>query len=136
MFEYTSHRYNAEKIAEVLLDPKLPNSKIATSRPVAIQDNVTFIVDLTKLQSKQDIRADDLGSWHCNGKRLIQCKVDKFGKVVELVDKPSKRTGTLHTIVRRYYEHATARDFKKTIAEILGKILSQLIIAMIYLFLF
>ena len=52
VYQYTSHRYNAEKIAEVLLNPKLPSRKIATSRPVCIQDNVTFVVDLSKLQKR------------------------------------------------------------------------------------
>ena len=124
MYQHTTHRYNAEKIVEVLLDPDLPASKIATSRPVCVEDNVTFVVDLSKLESKADIRADDLGSWHCNGKRLIKCEVDKKGKVIELFSKPRRCIGTLYTLVRWYYEHTTARDFKKTICEILGKCLS------------
>ncbi len=95
-------------------------NKIATTRPVCVQDNVAFVVDISKLDKKEDIRADDLGSWHCNGKRFIKCAVDEDGNVIELINHPRRRTNGLYTIVRRYYEHTTARDFKKTIAEIIG----------------
>ena len=42
----------------------------------------------------------------------MKCEVDKKGKVIGLIS---------NTVVRRYYEHATSRDFKKTIAEIIGE---------------
>ncbi len=122
VFHHTSCRYNARKIAEVLLHTNLPVEKIATSRPVCVQNNVTFVVDLDKLQKKEDIRADDLGSWHCNGKRLIKCEVDKNGKCINVINNPKRHVCSgMYTIIRRYYEHMTARDFKKTIAEILGE---------------
>ena len=114
-------RYNAQKIVEVLLDPTLPANKIATTQPVFIQDNVIFIVDMSKLDKPEDIRADDLGSWSCNGKRLIRCIVDDKGNVSELVTKQKTHSGETYTLVRRYYEHMTSKDFKKTIAELIGK---------------
>lgn len=59
-----------KKIIELLLDRSIPLSKIATSQPVGVQDNMVFIVDLSKLAKDEDIRADDLGSWLCNGSAL------------------------------------------------------------------
>ena len=80
VYECTKYRYNALNIAKILLSLKLPESKIATTRPVCVQDNVAFIVDLSKLDNERDIRADGLGSWHCNGKRVIKCAVDNKSK--------------------------------------------------------
>ena len=120
IYQHTACRYNAQKIVEVLLNPKLPLSRISTTRPVSVQDNVVFIVDLSKLDKPEDIRADDLGSWQCNGKRFIKCTVDK-GRVTELVAQRKGQPGKTYTLVRRYYEHTTSRDFKRTIAEIYGE---------------
>lgn len=122
VYEHTNRRYNAEKIVKVLLNPNIPVGRVSTSQPVCVQDNVTLIVDLSKLHTKEDIRADDLGSWHCNGKRFIKCEVDDEGNVIEIVTQARRRAGSLYTLIRRYYEHTTSRDFKKTIAEILGKV--------------
>ena len=76
VYEYTASRYNAQTIVEVLMNPEIPLDKITTTRPVSIQDNVVLIVDLSKLDKPEDIRADDVGSWHCNGKRFVKCAID------------------------------------------------------------
>ena len=85
--------------------------KIATSQPVCVQDNLVFIVDISKLDKPEDIRADDLGSWDCNGKRCSYCCVDDQGYVVTISKtKPSQGAYSIYTLVRRYYKHATAGD--------------------------
>lgn len=118
IFEQTLDHFTAKRIAETLLDKDLPISKIATSQPVGVKDNMAFIVDLSKLESEDDIRADDLGSWICNGKRRQQCSLDNFGRVIDIV-KPRKQLA--YTLVKRYYRHATATDFRRVIAEIFGE---------------
>lgn len=65
IFENSNTHYSAKRIVEVLLDETLPNRKIATSQPVCIEDNLVFVVDLSKLDNPDDIRCDDLGSWTC-----------------------------------------------------------------------
>ena len=35
-----------------------------------------FVVDLSQLEKPEDIRADDLVSWVCNGKWCNQCEVE------------------------------------------------------------
>ena len=121
IFEETADHYTAKKITEVLIDKTIPLTKIATVQPVCVQDNFVFIVDISKLNKPEDIRADDLGSWECNGKRCLYCSVDDMGYIVEV--RKSKPPAGYHTytLVRRYYKHATANDYKKTIAEIYGK---------------
>ena len=121
IFEQTSDHFTAKKIAETLLDKDLPLSKIATSQPVGVQDNMAFIVDLSKLGSQEDIRADDLGSWICNGKRRQQCSINEFGCVIDIVSKVKSRKQRMYTLVKRYYRHATATDYRRVIAEIFGE---------------
>ena len=101
------------------MDVNLSTIRIATKQPVSVQENLVFIVDLSHLEKPEDVRADDLGSWVCNGKRTMRCVVED-GCVLDVIpgfSAPSRQTILL---VKRYYKHATAGDFRKTIAEIYG----------------
>ena len=126
VFEETSNHYTAKEIAETLLDETIPLTKIATSQPVSCKDNFTFIVDVSKLGKAEDIRCDNLGSWECNGKRCSYCRFKDDGYVVSVsTTKPLQDTYHVYALIRRYYKHATAGDYKKTIAEIYGENLSS-----------
>ena len=109
--------YSAWCIVELLLDKRLPVSKIATSQSVSVRENFVFVVDLSRLEKPEDIRVDDLGSWTCNGKRCLQCVVDD-GVVSEILSESKVRTGNTYCLVKRFHKHATAGDFKRTIAKI------------------
>ena len=122
IFEQTTDHYTAKGIIELLLDKSLPHAVIATSQPVSVQDNLVFIVDISKLDRPEDIRAGDLGSWTCNGKRRLQCSVDNRGHVIDVFGQHKPRNQHLYTLVKRYYKHATAGDYKRTIAEIFGEL--------------
>ena len=122
IYERTSKTYSAREITEILLDSDLPTSRIATSHPVSVQENLVFVVDLSQLEKPEDIRADDLGSWVCNGKRCNQCEVED-DQVMEIFSGPSIQRENMYRLVRRYYRHATSSDFRRTIAEIYGKLL-------------
>ena len=67
---------------EVLLDKHLPFNRIATCQPVGVQDNLVFVIDLSQLEEAEDIRADDLGSWTCNGNDVcsVLCMMEKCQK--------------------------------------------------------
>ena len=119
IYEKTSQTYSAKEITEILLESDLLTSRIATSHPVSVQDNLVFVVDLSQLEKPEDIRADDLGSWVCNGKRCNGCEVED-GQVTEVFSGLSIQGGSTYRLVRRYYKHATSTDFRRTIAEIYG----------------
>ena len=119
IFEKTNTHYSAKRIVEILVDKTLPNRNIATSQPVCVEDNLVFVVDLSKLDSPDDIKADDLGSWTCNGKRMMCCEVEN-GEVTETFLSKRRRGPHSYTLIKRYYKHATAGDFKKIIAELIG----------------
>ena len=104
------------------MDKSCPQSKIATSQPTSVKDNLVFIVDISKLDRPEDVRAEDLGSWTCNGKRRLQCTVDDQGRVMDIYSQYKPRKRQVFTLVKRYYRHATAGDYKRTIAEIYGEL--------------
>lgn len=110
-------------MVELLLDKTLPLSKIATTPPVRVEGNFVFIVDISKLDKPEDIRVDDLGSWTCNGKRCLYFSVDDEGhaEYIGKIKPPQCEASSTYTLVKRYYKHATASDYKKTIAEIYGE---------------
>ena len=121
IFEQTTDHYTAKGIVRLLLDTDLPHSKIATIQPTGVQDNHVFIVDISKLDNPEDVRADDLGSWVCNGKRRLQCAVNDQECVVDIFSKYQPKKQHLFTLVKLYYKHSTAGDYRRTIAEIYGK---------------
>ena len=122
IFDKTSNSYTAKSIIELLLDKSLPQNKIATAQPVGVQENLVFIVDVSKLKKAEDIRADDLGSWICNGKRCSWCVLDDDGDVSEIFTKYKPQYPNNYCLVKRYYKHATSGDFKRVIVEIYGKL--------------
>ena len=122
IYERTSQTYSARIICEILLDEDLSTSKIATSHPVSVQENLVIVVGVSQLHKPEDIRADDLGSWVCNGKRSNICEVED-GHVTEVFSGPSTKRENTYCLVRRYYKHVTSGDFRRTIAEIYGKLI-------------
>ena len=124
IFSRTHQSYTSRSIVEILLDKNLPQKKIATAQPVSVQDNLVFIVDLSKLCKPEDIRADDLGSWICNGKRSSWCILDEDGDITDILTKYKSRYPNNYRLVKRYYKHATSGDFKRVIVELFGEFTS------------
>ena len=85
VYNHTEQHYTTKEIVEVLLDKSISCSRIATSQPTRVQDNFASIVDISKLDKPEDIRADDLGSWSCTGTRCSQCSVDEQGFVIDII---------------------------------------------------
>lgn len=120
VYKHTEQRYTTKEIVEVLLDKSISCSRIATSQPTSVQDNFVFIVDISKLDKPEDVRADDLGSWSCTGTRRSQCSVDEQGFVIDIISDGKSRRKDMFTLIKRYYRHSSAGDYKRTIAEIYG----------------
>lgn len=105
IYERTSKAYSAKEVTEILLDVNLPTTRIATKQPVSVQENLVFIVDLSHLEKPEDVRADDLGSWACNGKRTTRCVVED-GCVLEVTPGVvSQANRQSYLLVKRYYKH-------------------------------
>ena len=67
--------YSQEEIACILCHPVFQEELLCSSRPVSVENNVSFVVDLSKLKDPNDVRADDLGAWKCTGLRTLQLVV-------------------------------------------------------------
>ena len=65
-----------EEIVHILLKP----DRVCTKVPCSIANNVTFVVDTSKLGDKKDGAADDMGVWKNNWvDRYVQVSMKKIG---------------------------------------------------------
>ena len=64
---------------------------VCTEMPIGCQTNSTFLLDTSYFQNPLDIRADDNGKWHHNGRKSEFIGVDDDGDVYDLEEK----SGTL-----------------------------------------
>jgi len=71
VYEHRKKGYCKEQIAEILYDPSLDNKFICSIHPVLVEHNASFVLDLSKLKDRNDVGADDLGTWKCSGSRIL-----------------------------------------------------------------
>ena len=96
----------------ILLDPNFDSLYLCTDHPTLVQNNVAFVIDLSKLKCKDDVRADDLGAWKCTGSRILKFNIEIKEGVCHIVSESSN----LVKIRRQYHVHGTDRDFHRMIA--------------------
>ncbi len=59
--------YGIEDIVRILLNPRLSSlGVLCTKVPTSIAVNAAFVVDVTKLEHKDDLLSDDMGVWKNN----------------------------------------------------------------------
>ena len=108
--------YSSEEIVKILLKPTFQDKLLCSTHPVSVQNNVSFVVDLSKLKDPNDVRADDLGTWKCTGSRQLQFTV-RITKTDCLIvnDMLSADAQVVH-VRRQYHVHATDPDLHRMIA--------------------
>ena len=98
-----------EEIAHILCNPTLNKKLICSSHPVSVENNVSFVIDLSQLKNPNDVRSDDLGTWRCMGSRVMNFSVKVTSKACRVVDCSS--AGAVKIGVRRqYFVHASDHD--------------------------
>ena len=107
--------YCIEEIVKILLSPKFQNNLLCTTHPISVQNNVSFVVDRSKLKDPNDVRADDLGAWKCNGSRLLRYTVKITDTDCHIVNEMSPNAIVIN-IRRQYHVHATDPDLHRMIA--------------------
>lgn len=115
IYERTTKSYSREEIACILCNPALSEELICSTQPVSIENNVSFVIDLSKLKDPNDVRADDLGAWKCTGSRILQCIVKCSNSTCHVVSKLCPGA-TKISIRRQYFVHATDHDLHRMIA--------------------
>jgi len=115
IYERHAKGYSGEEIAMILCDPAFNEDLICSTHPVLVENNVSFVVDLSKLKNPSDIRADDLGTWKCTGSRVLTFAVKCCEKSCRIVDS-SYRGAIVVRVRRQYHVHATDKAFHRMIA--------------------
>lgn len=108
-----------EKLVKAIIE-KHPNTVVCCDQPINVKSNVTFLVDLSKLPHRNDVKCDDLGAWKHTGSPSSFCTVSKDGKVIFQSKKPKHVKEDMHKLKRVYYVHSTSPDLKKKIAYLYG----------------
>ena len=86
LYEHPLKGYNGQRIAQILCDPTLDKDILCSTHPTSVENNVSFIVDLSKLKDRNDVRADDLGTWKCTGSRVLTFAVKCNDKCCDVVN--------------------------------------------------
>ena len=101
--------YSVEDIVKLLLHPDL--RYITTKVPTSISESVSFLIDLDKLDNKDDVLSDDMGVWKNNGVDTTFVHVTFSGSKVKTVVKCGPPGS--YSVKRVYRIHDTDRSLKK-----------------------
>ena len=116
--------YSIEDIVRLLLHPPLRVSRfISTCVPTSIGENVSFIVDVDRLENQDDLLADDMGVWKNNGVDTSYVHSALSERKVTSVEKCGPQSSSVNTykVKRVYRMHATDGTLKKLTAYTYGK---------------
>lgn len=109
-----------EILRTVLFDKEHIRPWICKKRPLNVNRNATFIVDLSCLLSKKNVFADDMGVWKHTGSpsQYYQVVKNEYGGLKEIVSmgkKCSKMFEGMYRIKKNYSCHHAASDLSRTV---------------------
>lgn len=117
IFSSKTH-FNYSEVVKILLSPC--KDKLCVKQPILIEKDASFLIDLSKLDHVDDVKADDCGQWKHNGRKTTKVAVwtrkDKITKVVSIpksVTTPPDENSRLYTLIRVYYSNDANDDFKR-----------------------
>lgn len=115
MFDWQPVNKTPAEILKILLKP---TSDIRTCKvpPNSISHNVCFLLNSSGLESQNDWKCDDMGSWTNNGVKRIQLALRPDGDVV-----PVDNACEGYTLKRVYYKNKSSPDLKKVVSFLQGK---------------
>ena len=124
IFSHSTKRISAEELISVLLNSPNPQ-KLCSAQPLSVQENATFLVNCSELESYKDLSSDDNGAWEATGKPCTWFKIlfdnKQVSKIHRLEKKPAVKSSKVFSLYRYYSRHASSRDFKRMIATVRGK---------------
>ena len=114
MLQILSHDYEPEQLC--------------VQPPVNIRNNVSFLINNSKIRREPDIRCDDMGVWRCTGSpklhfRLIDGVDGKATTAKKLERKPDDSTKQYCILRRSYFVNASSEDCRKVISKLQSKTL-------------
>ena len=92
---------------------------ISTALPAGIQQNATFVVDISRLENRSDLYADENGAWKMTGCRPKYYSIDKDenGRVAEL-ERVHDHSNCDVLVRSRTYTCSSYKWYHKTIVSI------------------
>ena len=123
LYSSDAPNYLVESVVEIIFNA--PKNKICSKQPIGATKSCTFVVNLAKLQHRDDIRSDDLGVWKSDGVKSKYCSIsfDQNGivnRVIKLGCKPSVTRNSIYRIKWSYWKHAEDKTFLHRLIEIEG----------------
>ena len=117
-------------ILSILLKPIAENTT-CTVPPHNISHNVSFLLDTSGLESKNDWKCDDMGSWKNNGVQRIQLALRPDGDIVP-VDNPNEG----YTLKRTYFKNNSSPDLRKIVSFLPGGSCQLTIYSVYYIYIY
>ena len=126
IFSESVTSYSVEDAVKIILQP---HQNVCTQQPIGCRTSGTFVVDLSKLDDRDDIKADDLGVWKNQGVRSTYCSIkfesEEVKKITVLGSKPAVMRSSVYRLKRTYWIHAEDNRVCRRIFELEGKTFSM-----------
>ena len=113
--------YPVGDLVKILLSSDVTGRKVCTVQPLSVCENATFIVDVETVDH-QDLKADDLGSWHPTGTKKSYFRFSSDGILHVSEKHPRNMPSDYYVLTRRYYTHKSYDKYHRLIADIGGKL--------------
>lgn len=114
-----SHKpvWKSQQLADLLIERK--SSRVCTARPLAPQENCSFLIDTSMLDDKDDWKSDDHGSWrNCGSSGRVVMVTDTKVENSSMLPRSKKCRPTLgpnqFIFQTTYFRHAKYHDFKRS----------------------
>lgn len=131
VYQWTMRKqhFSVAELARIMLTNSTPSSRVCTKQPCYVQHNVTFVIDVNKLEDPLDIRADQNGTWIRKGSPIAYVSIHSKDGVTCVYRRPKMGNHSNHyKITRTYYRHSSSPDFFRIIAVAYGKFLFVLLL--------
>ena len=112
---------SSEIVRIVLFEREYIEPWICKKQPLSVNQNATFLIDHSKLPSRNDVFADDMGVWKHTGSpsHYFQVRKNQFGGLKEIVSlgkkRPKKISNDVYRIKKNYSSHHAASDLTRTV---------------------
>ena len=82
VFKNPPPKYSAEQILHILLDPDFDHQRIFCQKSFGITRSGAFVVDLSSLDSEEDIKKDEFGIWNYSGCHPKAYRIHKYDDII------------------------------------------------------
>ena len=114
-----SHKpvWKSQQLADLLVARK--SGRVCTARPLAPQENCSFLIDTSRLDDKDDWKSDDHGSWrNCGSSGRVVMLTDTKVESSSMLPRSKKRRPSLgpnqFIFQTTYFRHMKYPDFKRS----------------------